>query len=173
MGQVVSLRVLERIRRRLRRGRKVVVFTNGTFDILHKGHVDYLHAARALGDVLVVGVNTDASIRRIKGPDRPINPTADRAAVLASLAAVDFVCVFGDNTPDRLVRTLLPDVLVKGADWKEGDIVGAGIVKEHGGRVARIPLTAGRSTTNMIRRILKAYGVRRPRIAAQPQRRGR
>lgn len=173
MGQVVSLRVLEKIRRRLRRSRKVVVFTNGTFDILHKGHVDYLNAARALGDVLVVGMNTDASIRRIKGPDRPINPTSDRAAVLASLASVDFVCMFADNTPDSLVRKILPDVLVKGADWKENDIVGAEVVKAHGGRVARIPLTAGRSTTNMIRRILKAYGVRHPGIAAQPQRKGR
>jgi rfaE bifunctional protein nucleotidyltransferase chain/domain len=173
MGRVVSLAVLEKICRRLRRGRKVVVFTNGTFDILHKGHVDYLTAARALGDVLVVGINTDASIRRIKGPDRPFNPTADRAAVLASLAPVDFVCVFGDTTPDRLVRKVLPDVLVKGADWKEDDIVGAGVVKAHGGRVVRIPLTAGRSTTNVIRRILKAYGVARPRVAVQPQRKGR
>jgi len=173
MGQVVSLHKLEQIRRRLRRRRKSVVFTNGTFDILHRGHVEYLAAARSLGDVLVVGMNTDASIRRIKGPGRPINSHRDRAAVLAGLAAVDYVCLFGEDTPGRLIRRIVPDVLVKGADWKKADIVGGDVVLAHGGRLERIALTAGQSTTNMIRRVLKAYGVRRPRIPAQPQRKSR
>lgn len=131
------------------------MFTNGTFDILHRGHVEYLTKARRLGDVLIVGLNTDASIRRIKGNGRPINPNRDRAAVLAGLAAVDYVCFFGDDTPERLIRTLVPDVLVKGADWKAGDIVGSDIVRGHGGVVRRIRLTPGRSTTGIIRRIVE------------------
>jgi D-beta-D-heptose 7-phosphate kinase/D-beta-D-heptose 1-phosphate adenosyltransferase len=171
MGRIVQLRELERIRRRLRRERRQVVFTNGTFDLLHRGHAEYLAAARACGDVLVVGLNTDASIRRIKGPGRPINGNRDRAAVLAALASVDYVCLFGDDTPERLIRRLRPDVLVKGADWKKEDIVGGAFVEQLGGRVERIRLTAGRSTTGMIRRILAAYGVRNARIPDQPQRR--
>ena len=171
MGRVVHLRELQRIRRRMRRDQRRVVFTNGTFDLLHRGHVEYLAAARACGDVLVVGLNTDASIRRIKGPGRPINGNRDRAAVLAALASVDYVCLFGDDTPERLIHLLCPDVLVKGADWKKNAIVGGDFVERNGGRVKRIRLTAGRSTTGMIRRILAAYGVRNVRIPVQPQRR--
>ncbi len=136
-----------------------VVFTNGTFDILHRGHVDYLQAARRLGDVLIVGLNTDASIRRIKGKGRPINPTAARAAVLSALGCVDYVCTFSDDTPYKLIRALVPDVLVKGADWKVGDIVGRDVVERHGGVVRTIRLTRGHSTTNTIERILRAYCV--------------
>ena len=154
MGKLVSQTVLRAIRQRLRRQGRTVVFTNGTFDIIHRGHVEYLTKARSLGDVLVVGLNTDASIRRIKGKGRPINPNHDRAAVLAGLAAVDYVCFFGENTPERLIRSLLPDVLVKGADWKEGEIVGGDLVRAHGGVVRRIRLTPGRSTTSIIRRIV-------------------
>jgi rfaE bifunctional protein nucleotidyltransferase chain/domain len=154
MGQVVTLTRLAAIRRGLRRRKKRVVFTNGTFDILHRGHVDYLTRARALGDVLVVGLNTDASIKRIKGRGRPVNPQRDRAAVLSALAAVDYVCLFGDNTPARMIRTLVPDVLVKGADWKADQIVGKDVVEAHGGVVRRIRLTRGRSTTSVIERIL-------------------
>ncbi len=153
MGQLVSQDTLRALRRRFRRQGRRVVFTNGTFDIIHRGHVEYLTKARALGDVLIVGLNTDASIRRIKGEGRPINPNRDRAAVLAGLAAVDYVCFFGDNTPARLIRSLVPDVLVKGADWKEGEIVGSDVVRAHGGAVRRIRLTPGRSTTSIIRRI--------------------
>ena len=154
MGKLVSQTVLRAIRQRLRRQGRTVVFTNGTFDIIHRGHVEYLTKARSLGDVLVVGLNTDASIRRIKGKGRPVNPNHDRAAVLAGLAAVDYVCFFGENTPERLIRSLLPDVLVKGADWKEGEIVGGDVVRAHGGVVRRIRLTPGRSTTSIIRRIV-------------------
>ena len=154
MGKLVSQTVLRAICQRLRRRGRTVVFTNGTFDIIHRGHVEYLTKARALGDVLVVGLNTDASIRRIKGKGRPVNPNHDRAAVLAGLAAVDYVCFFGENTPERLIRSLVPDVLVKGADWKEGEIVGGDVVRAHGGVVRRIRLTPGRSTTSIIHRIV-------------------
>jgi len=160
MGSVVSLPVMVRIRRSLARKRRKVVFTNGTFDILHRGHVEYLAAARKLGDVLIVGLNTDRSIRRIKGKHRPINRNADRAAVLSSLGAVDYVVFFGDDTPARLIDKLLPDVLVKGADWKPGTIVGAATVLANGGRVKTIPLTRGRSTTDVIDRVLQRYGDR-------------
>jgi D-glycero-beta-D-manno-heptose 1-phosphate adenylyltransferase len=155
MGRVVSQRALRTVRNRCRRQGRTVVFTNGTFDILHRGHVEYLARARALGDVLIVGLNTDASIRRIKGKGRPVNSNRDRAAVLAGLAAVDYVCFFGADTPERLIRSLLPDVLVKGSDWKEGEIVGSDVVRAHGGVVRRIRLTPGRSTTGMIRRIVE------------------
>jgi len=154
MGRVVTLRSLARNRPRWKRQGKRVVFTNGTFDILHRGHVEYLARARALGDILVVGLNTDASIRRIKGHGRPINPQRDRAVVLSALAAVDYVCLFGDNTPARLIRRLIPDILVKGADWKAEAIVGKDVVEAHGGAVRRIRLTRGRSTTSVIERIL-------------------
>jgi rfaE bifunctional protein nucleotidyltransferase chain/domain len=157
MAKIVSLRQLLRVRKTLRRMRKKVVFTNGTFDILHRGHVEYLAAARALGDVLVVGLNTDASIRRIKGNGRPINRNADRAAVLAALASVDFVCFFGADTPARLIEALVPDVLVKGADWNIDAIVGRDVVEGHGGTVRRIRLVPGRSSTSVIERILKTY----------------
>jgi D-glycero-beta-D-manno-heptose 1-phosphate adenylyltransferase len=158
MGKVIGLRNLLAVRRRLRTEGRRVVFTNGTFDILHRGHVEYLSRARRLGDILIVGLNTDASIRKIKGPRRPINRNADRAAVLAGLAAVDYVCFFGSATPLRMIERLLPDVLVKGADWKPGAIVGGDVVRRHGGTVRRIALTRGRSTTSTIRRVLSAYG---------------
>jgi rfaE bifunctional protein nucleotidyltransferase chain/domain len=160
MGQVVSLETAVRIRRRLMRDHCRVVFTNGTFDILHRGHVEYLAAARKLGDVLFVGLNTDASIRRIKGKGRPINPNRDRAAVLAALGCVDYVVLFGEDTPDRIIRRLLPDVLVKGADWKPEAIVGSDTVRAHGGIVKTIRLTPGRSTTGVIERVLEHYAAR-------------
>lgn len=161
MGRIVSTQTMIRVRRRLRKDRKRVVFTNGTFDIIHRGHVDYLQKAKRLGDVLIVGLNTDASIRRIKGKKRPINPNADRAAVLAALVPVDYLCFFGENTPERLIKLLVPDVLVKGADWKVDRIVGKDIVERNGGRVRTIRLTRGKSTTGIISRVLKAYGARR------------
>jgi D-beta-D-heptose 7-phosphate kinase/D-beta-D-heptose 1-phosphate adenosyltransferase len=157
MGRVVTLAQLLRIRKRLRREHRTVVFTNGTFDILHRGHVEYLTAARRMGDILVVGLNTDASIRRIKGDPRPINRGRDRAAVLAGLAAVDYVCFFGGDTPLRLITAIVPDVLVKGADWSVAAIVGRDVVERHGGTVRTVRLTPGRSTTGVIDRILRAY----------------
>ena len=132
---------------------KRVVFTNGCFDLLHPGHVRYLGAARALGDVLVVGLNSDASVRRLKGPGRPILDLAERAEVLAGLAAVDHLVVFDDDTPCGLIAAVAPDVLVKGADWAADDIVGRDDVLARGGRVERIDLVPGVSTSELIRRI--------------------
>jgi D-beta-D-heptose 7-phosphate kinase/D-beta-D-heptose 1-phosphate adenosyltransferase len=129
-----------------------LVFTNGVFDILHRGHVEYLDHARRLGDAMVVGLNTDDSVRRLKGPMRPVNGEVDRAVVLAGLCSVDAVVLFGEDTPYRLISALLPDVLVKGGDYRAEDIVGAREVTEAGGRVVVAPLLAGRSTTNILER---------------------
>lgn len=127
-----------------------VVFTNGVFDLLHPGHVDVLYAARMLGDALVVGLNSDASVRRLKGPERPIRSEAERAYVLAALEMVDCVVLFEDDTPLALVKALRPDVLVKGGDYTEATIVGAPEVRSWGGDVRVIPLTPGQSTTNIV-----------------------
>lgn len=140
------------------RGGRVVVFTNGCFDILHAGHVRYLTAARRAGDLLVVGLNSDASVRLIKDPGRPINPQAQRAEVLAALACVDFVCLFDAPDPLELIRAVRPDVLVKGADWAEDAIVGADLVRAAGGRVLRIELLTGVSTSAIIQRVVARYG---------------
>jgi D-glycero-beta-D-manno-heptose 1-phosphate adenylyltransferase len=133
-----------------------VVFTNGCFDLVHPGHVRYLAAARALGDVLVVGLNDDASVRRLKGPGRPILRTAERAEVLAGLAAVDHLVVFAEDTPRELIVAVAPDVLVKGEDWAEADVVGRDEVLARGGRVERITFVPGVSTSELIRRIREA-----------------
>ena len=131
-----------------------LVFTNGCFDILHPGHVDYLQRARDLGERLVVGLNSDASVRRLKGPTRPVNDEASRALVLAALACVDHVVVFEEDTPYELIRAVAPDVLVKGGDWSVDRIVGRDLVEARGGRVLSIPLLPGHSTTAIIDRIL-------------------
>lgn len=140
---------------RWREGRDgTVVFTNGVFDLLHPGHIDVLFGARAQGDVLIVGLNSDASVRRLgKGPDRPVRTEAERAYVLAGLAAVDAVVVFDEDTPLELVRALQPDVIVKGGDYAPDTVVGADIVRARGGRVVIIPLTPGQSTTSIIRKL--------------------
>jgi rfaE bifunctional protein nucleotidyltransferase chain/domain len=132
-----------------RLGRKIV-FTNGVFDLLHPGHVRYLTAARAEGDALVVGVNSDRSVRANKGPNRPVMPEQERAEVLAALACVDAVAVFDEETPAAIIARLQPDVLVKGADWAEDAIVGRDIVEARGGRVVRMPIEAGWSTSAII-----------------------
>jgi D-beta-D-heptose 7-phosphate kinase/D-beta-D-heptose 1-phosphate adenosyltransferase len=141
----------------LKEAGKKIVFTNGCFDFLHIGHVRYLKAARAEGDVLVVGVNSDHSVRKIKGQRRPVVPENERAEVLASLACVDFVTLFDEPDPLVTIRLLMPDVLVKGADWEEDAIVGRDVVEANGGRVVRIPLTQGASTTRIIEKILANY----------------
>lgn len=138
--------------RRLKAAGKTVVFTNGCFDLLHLGHARYLGKARALGDVLVVGLNSDRSVRRLKGPGRPLVPEADRAEMLAALEAVDYVTVFGEETPAALVAEILPDVIVKGGDYRPEEVAGAEKVTAAGGRVAIIPLVEGRSTTGLIAR---------------------
>lgn len=140
---------------KLRKSGKRIVFTNGTFDILHLGHVRYLQKAKQQGDALVVGVNSDTSVRRYKGPHRPVNAQSDRLEVLAALECVDFVVLFGEDTPLKLICEIKPAVLVKGADWKKADIVGASEVESWGGEVRRIHFVQGRSTTGTIEKILK------------------
>ena len=135
---------------RARGGR--VVFTNGVFDLLHPGHVRYLTEARALGDALIVGLNSDRSVRAIKGPERPISPEAERAEILEALRSVDVVVVFDEETPLALIRAVQPDVLAKGADWGEGAIVGREVVEARGGRVVRVALAPGWSTTDLLAR---------------------
>jgi len=146
---IVVLPRLLRIAAALRRDGKTIAFTNGCFDIIHPGHLRVLAAAKRLGDVLVVGLNTDASIRRLKGPSRPVNPQRDRALVLDALKPVDYVVLFGEDTPLRLITALKPDVVVKGGDYAVRDIVGYGIAR----RVVRVPLLPGRSTTRTVERL--------------------
>lgn len=136
---------------------KKVVFSNGCFDILHAGHVEYLAAARKLGDVLVIGLNSDASVRRLKGAGRPVCSEEDRATVLSALEVVDLITLFDQDTPEELIGTLLPDILVKGADWAIESIAGGRAVIEHGGAVLTIPLLEGRSTSGIIEKIIKLY----------------
>jgi rfaE bifunctional protein nucleotidyltransferase chain/domain len=133
-------------------GRRVV-FTNGVFDLLHPGHIRYLREARALGDALIVAVNSDRSVRANKGPGRPITPEQERAEVLAALAAVDAVVIFDEETPHEIVSRIQPDVLVKGADWGPGNIVGRDVVEARGGRVVRMDLAPGFSTTTLIEKV--------------------
>jgi len=142
---------------RLKREGKKVVFTNGCFDILHAGHTRYLREARKLGDTLILALNSDSSVRSIKGPMRPIVPEAERAEVVAALDSVDYVTVFDELTPLELIEFLRPDVIVKGGDWAEKDIVGAESVRKWGGRVAIMPEIEGASTTNIIDKVLQVY----------------
>jgi D-beta-D-heptose 7-phosphate kinase/D-beta-D-heptose 1-phosphate adenosyltransferase len=141
----------------LRAAGKQIVFTNGCFDIIHTGHTRYLAIARSLGDVLVVAVNSDSSVRTIKGAKRPINSQAERAEALAALASVDYVTVFDEPDPYRVIRELQPDVLVKGGDWPVEQIIGGDIVQARGGRVVNVPFVEGQSTTGIIEKILKKY----------------
>ena len=138
---------------RARAAGRRVVFTNGVFDLLHPGHVRYLQQARALGDVLIVGINTDRSVRANKGPERPITPEDERAAVLAALECVDGVTIFDEETPFNIISELQPDVLVKGADWAHDAIVGRDIVEARGGRVVRVAVEQGHSTTSIVQKI--------------------
>ncbi len=153
MGNVVTLPEFIATRRQLKTEGRRVVFTNGVFDILHRGHVEYLAKTRTLGDVLIVGLNADDSVRRLKGSGRPIVGQADRAIVLASLAAVDYVCLFDEDTPLQLIQAIVPDVLVKGADWSIDKVVGREIVEAAGGRVLTIEFVPDRSSTSIIERI--------------------
>lgn len=144
---------LERFVREARASGRRIVFTNGVFDILHPGHVRYLQAARAHGDLLIVGLNADASVRRNKGPERPINPENERAEVLAALACVDAVSIFDDDTPADIIRRVQPDILVKGSDWPADQIVGRDTVEARGGKVILEPVEQGYATTAIVEKV--------------------
>lgn len=154
--KLTSLSTLTRIARRARREGRRVVFTNGCFDLLHAGHVRLLERAKRCGDLLVVAINSDRSVRALKGRRRPLVAQRDRAELVAALGCVDYVTIFHEPTPLRLIRHLRPHVLIKGADWDVGRIVGRELVEQDGGRIVRIPLRHGYSTTALIRRIQKA-----------------
>jgi len=156
--KIKTLEEIVQLRAGLRKQGKKLVFTNGCFDILHVGHVRYLNEARSLGDALVVGINSDRSVREIKGEPRPIVPQDERAEVIASLASVDYAFIFDDLTPQRVIDAIVPDILVKGADWGISEIVGRDTVERAGGAVLSIPLVEGASTSEMIRKVLDRFG---------------
>lgn len=156
-SNILSRQALVEVRKELKIQGKKVVFTNGCFDILHAGHVDYLLKARAFGDILVVGMNSDQSIRRIKGENRPIVPENQRAFLVASLKAVDYVTLFDEDTPGELIDALIPDVLVKGADWSIENIVGRDVVENNGGEVKTVEFVNDQSTSKIISAILERY----------------
>ncbi|MSS73911.1 MAG: D-glycero-beta-D-manno-heptose 1-phosphate adenylyltransferase [Candidatus Latescibacteria bacterium] len=158
MGQVVSWeRLLEAVARVRGRGGQVV-FTNGCFDILHRGHEVYLGEAKGLGDILVVGLNDDASVRRLKGPGRPVNPVEVRARALSALSCVDYVLIFQEDTPERLVAAVRPDVLAKGGDYRIEEVVGGDFVRSYGGKVVTLTRVEGVSTTEILRKI-QGFGI--------------
>ena len=156
-NKILALEALQEKLQALRRKGHRIVFTNGCFDILHVGHLRYLTAARQEGDLLVVGLNSDRSVAVIKGPRRPIVPAEQRAEILSGLNCIDFITLFDEQDPFNLIRLIRPDVLVKGGDWPEDQIIGADIVKADGGKVVRVPLIKGNSTTAIIEKILKNY----------------
>jgi len=157
-GALLTLEAAAAWREALRANGKTVVFTNGCFDVLHAGHVAYLAWARAQGDALIVGLNGDGSVRRIKGPARPIVPFADRARVLTALRSVDAVVAFNERTPETLIDKLRPDVHVKSAQYREDELPERDVVLQHGGTIKLAPHLEGTSTTDLIARILKTYG---------------
>ncbi len=153
--KIKSLKELSKTAGKLKAAGKKIVFTNGCFDILHYGHVQYLEKAKNSGDILVVAINSDSSIRRIKGKNRPIISQRDRARVLAGLESVDFVVIFNQDTPLKTIQAINPDILIKGGDWSKDKIVGADFVRNKGGKITTVKLAAGRSTTNIIEKIKK------------------
>ena len=157
MNEIKTLEEIVEIRKQLRAENKKVVFTNGVFDILHSGHVDYLAKSKVLGDVLVVGLNSDKSVKNIKGDTRPIISQENRAIILASLKPVDFVVLFDEDTPAKLIEAIIPDVLVKGADWATDKIVGRETVIKNGGEVKNIKFVNEQSTSKIIQKILSLY----------------
>lgn len=157
MGQTVTLTRLRSIRSKLKERGRNVVFTNGCFDLIHKGHLDYLKKSKSFGDVLIVAVNSDSSVRKVKGKGRPILPQKDRAEIIAALEPVDYVFIFNEETPLRVINVLKPDILVKGADYRLSEIVGAREMKSWGGQVKRVKLTQGRGTREIIQTILRDF----------------
>lgn len=157
MNPVKKLNELKIIREQLKSENKKVVFTNGCFDLVHAGHVDYLSKAKEMGDVLIVGLNSDSSVKKIKGPKRPILKESERKFILSNLKPVDYIVIFDEDTPEKLIKELVPDILVKGADWKLENIVGKDVVLGNGGEIKTIKFTSDQSTTKIIEEIVKRY----------------
>jgi len=157
INTLISLKELKEIRKDLKQKNKTVVFTNGCFDVLHAGHVDYLAKAKECGDILIVGLNSDSSVKEIKGKNRPIVTELERAFILSNLKSVDYVVLFNEPTPKELISEIIPDVLIKGADWAIENIVGRDIVEENGGSVQTIEFITQQSTTNIIEKVLAIY----------------
>ena len=157
MGKIVSLSEIRILAKKYRDAKKTVVFTNGCFDILHAGHVKYLNHAANLGDILVLGLNSDHSVKLIKGENRPVIGQEHRALVVSALSSVDHVVMFDDPDPKALIEVIIPNILVKGADWPEDQIIGGDFVKENRGRIERVDLEPGMSTTAIIKRIGELY----------------
>lgn len=155
MKKLLSLASILKIRKKAISQGKTVVFTNGCFDLLHRGHIEYLSKAKKLGDILIVGLNSDSSVRKIKGKSRPLMAQKDRATILSALECIDYIVIFNEKTPLRLISILKPDILVKGADYRKYEIVGKEIVEARGGKVIRIPFIKGYSTTSFLERIRK------------------
>ncbi len=154
-GKIKKTAALKRALTALKKRGKQIVFTNGCFDILHVGHIDYLSRARKMGDALVIGLNSDSSVRRLKGASRPINKERDRAKIISALWFVDYVTIFNEDTPEALIRKIKPDIMVKGSDWKGKHVAGADFVKSRGGRVRMVRFVKGYSTTSVIKKISK------------------
>jgi glycerol-3-phosphate cytidylyltransferase len=152
---IINSKEIEKLSTDLKKNGKKIIFTNGCFDILHSGHVTYLNKSKELGDVLIVGLNSDNSVRRLKGASRPINNEIDRAYILDNLKSVDYVSIFDEDTPLELIKKVLPDIITKGGDYKKENVVGYSVVKEYGGDVVIIDLVEGKSTTDIIKRIEK------------------
>jgi D-glycero-beta-D-manno-heptose 1-phosphate adenylyltransferase len=157
MNGIINIGELKKIRSKLKQENKRVVFTNGCFDIIHAGHIDYLLKAKELGDVLIVGMNSDQSVIKIKGDKRPIINERERALILSNLKPVDFVVLFDEDTPQKLIQELVPDILVKGGDWKLNDIVGKDVVENNGGEVKTITFINDQSTSKIIQTIAERY----------------
>ncbi len=156
--KIRTIKELKSILTRLKAEGKKIVFTNGCFDILHYGHVQYLEKAKQKGDILIVGLNSDASVKRIKGNSRPVVAEKDRAKVLSGLESVNFVVLFRQDTPLKIIHEIRPDILIKGADWQKNKIVGADFVSSYGGKIYTVKLANGRSTTNLIKKIAEKFG---------------
>ncbi len=157
MGQIVDIETLLPLRKKAKEENHKVVFTNGCFDILHRGHIEYLNEAKALGDILILGLNSDVSVRALKGKERPLNIEEDRAIILANLCSIDYVIIFDELTPAHLIEQIIPDILVKGGDYKIEEIIGRKTVWANGGEVIVIPEVQGRSSRNIIQIILERY----------------
>jgi rfaE bifunctional protein nucleotidyltransferase chain/domain len=155
--KVKSLKAIKRIRAQLRRQGKKVVFTNGCFDLIHGGHIELFRKAKSRGDVLIVALNTDGSVRKIKGPQRPVFPLEERFEVLGAIEYIDYLTSFAEDTPQKIIAALLPDILVKGGDWRPGQVAGREEVEAAGGRVVIVPYLKGHSSSSIIRQIIRTF----------------